>query len=493
MSDNQVLSALSKISKMKKTLLITTLGLFLNLITTANPSNLIIEVDGYNSEYHKNYADIIVPDINYPYKKQVRISSHGIINISLIIPFTKEVVFSYDGRTVPIIISPDDNVVMRFKIDALQTDGKKIQGEFNGKNEETNNLIYDFNRLLEKWIANSSGAFNTERSIGELEYQLLRLEEVEDQLKRLEELVKVNDISDEVFIEWAKSKIKFAAGKDLALYPFIGIINRTITETDDYFKFIDDLKPKNRFIASLNSYTDYLSTLISSLEIIGNVSDEYKKERNELRSTSLSIFPIKFKIIRKSMSGIQRDLALTNAYLKEKELPSEYIDSLNLYLQLEEIEVIKIADSYRTTPILELLRNFDLKEEEKSSLVKIFKSTRGKIVFHDFWFEECPPCIKELPYYNDLISKSGQGVEFIFYGVYMNEERWKATIKRLGLRGKHILLSKNQIAFFERYFQLKSFPHHQLTDRKGLIKKEYLPSVNPENYERILNKLEKMK
>ncbi len=478
---------------MKQKIILLALGILTNFCLFANPTNLTITLNGYDSNSHKNFVDIIIPDINYPFSQQIKISEQGIIQTSLLIEVTREIIFSYDQRNVSIIVSPNDNIEIEFKIQNLFDSNNKIDAKTSGLNKETNALIYDFGYLIDKWILTSTGAFYADKTLGELKYQSLRAKERESQIKKLDDLIHSKKISNQLFIDWAESKINYAAGTDFCTYPFLGGINKTITEKDSYFKFINKYNPKNIFVSHSASYTEYLKTLSMTLNIIGAVSNSYEQERNNLKKDSLSIFPVLFKIISQTLSGKQRESGLTKTFLHSKNIPEAYFDSLSNYLTIDEIEKIKKIDEVNNKTILKLLEEFDLREKEKAPLKELYESTKGKIVLHDFWFIGCAPCMSELPHYNTLIEKSGDDVEFIFFGVYMEEEKWKEKIESLNLKGKHYLLSKNQIAFFERYFKLKGFPHHQIINKSGQIKDGYFPSVIPNNFDLILDTFNKIR
>lgn len=478
---------------MNKTLIFFGLAFLISLSSKASPANLAINLNGYVSDIHKNYAEVLVPDVNYPYNEQIKLSENGSLSVSLIIPDCREIIFSYDGHEIPIIISPNDNIELEFTIEEVLSYGSRLNAKVSGNNEETNLLIYRFSHVIDDWISESNNAFMADKTMGYMNYRSLRENEAESHILQLIDLIKNNTIDNVLFYDWAEAKIMYAAGKDLCLYPFMGRFNKTITDKDEYFKFIKDLEPKNEYVGSMFSYSGYLNSLITSLTIIGNISNKYEEERINLKKDSLSRFPIKYNLIAKNMENRQREIALTNIYLNSTDIPTRYIDSLNNYLNVADINKIGVKDKNRNTPILKLLANFDLANEEKNVLEELYNSTKGKVVFHDFWFLGCAPCMKELPHYNELIKKSGDEVEYVFFGVYMEKEKWEAKILELELKGKHYLLSKNQVAFYERYFMLKGYPHHQLVDGNGLIKNEHIPRVDPTNFELIINKLGNVK
>jgi hypothetical protein len=73
----------------------------------------------------------------------------------------------------------------------------------------------------------------------------------------------------------------------------------------------------------------------------------------------------------------------------------------------------------------------------------------------------------------------------------MENEEWKKTIEKFKLKGSHYLLSKNQLAFFEKYFKVKSFPHHQLIKSDGKIGEKVNYRINPNNFEYVTELIEK--
>ncbi|SEQ84063.1 TlpA family protein disulfide reductase [Pedobacter rhizosphaerae] len=56
----------------------------------------------------------------------------------------------------------------------------------------------------------------------------------------------------------------------------------------------------------------------------------------------------------------------------------------------------------------------DFKGKTIKALPFTSKSLKDQIVLINFWFEKCPPCIKEMPILNQLVSKyGGKGIRFI--------------------------------------------------------------------------------
>jgi thiol-disulfide isomerase/thioredoxin len=409
-----------------------------------------------------------------------------------LIGHSREIIFSYDDREIALILSPGDQAELYLSMETFQSLNGPIKGRFKGVHQQAVTLMLNFQPKLDDWVGAASSAFSADKSMSESDYRAMRMQEMTGQLQELERIISDDKIDNQEFKYWATAKIRYAAANDLCLFPFLGKVNTTIHEADPYFDFIGNFSPENVFVATLQSYTNYAKTLISDLNIIGNIAEKHRHSRDSLKSNG-STLPLKFELLSKTLQGRERELALTNLFLKAQMIPPAYLDSLNRYLPLAEIQKMQAKEISHQVPLTDLLNSFPLREEEKQPLMELYREATGKVIYHDFWFANCGPCMRELPYYNELIDKAGADVEFVFYGVYMQETEWKDTIAKYGLKGKHHLLSKNQMAFFERYFKLNGFPHHQILNSKGIIVPEKLPGVYPEQFGGILQLLEKAK
>jgi thiol-disulfide isomerase/thioredoxin len=62
-----------------------------------------------------------------------------------------------------------------------------------------------------------------------------------------------------------------------------------------------------------------------------------------------------------------------------------------------------------------VLKSFKIKDSSGNFLTN--KNVKGKIVFMNFWFASCPPCIYEIPSLNKLYSKYKSNKNFVFISV----------------------------------------------------------------------------
>jgi thiol-disulfide isomerase/thioredoxin len=246
------------------------------------------------------------------------------------------------------------------------------------------------------------------------------------------------------------------------------------------------MQPPTPFVATLQSYNDYAGILATNFSIIANISERHAPERAALRQSGISNFPITFRIVSGLQAGRQREDIMENIFKNGRNIPPDYLDSLPKYISASRLERFRQQTETESSTLTQLLQTFSLNEKEKQELLNLYAGTEGKVVFHDFWFLNCAPCMAELPHYNQLIDAAGDSTQFIFLGTYMNRDNWQQTIQKYNLKGMHLLLSKNQLAFFERYFEVKGFPHHQLLNAKGEIINRHIPAATPDNHNWIV-------
>jgi len=89
----------------------------------------------------------------------------------------------------------------------------------------------------------------------------------------------------------------------------------------------------------------------------------------------------------------------------------------------------------------------------------------GKVLFINFWFTRCPPCIVEIPYLNQLKEMyAGQDVEFLSFAPEQGPEI-ERFLKRFEFNFRHFPGALNYIKPFG-----KSYPKNILVDKNGIIR-----------------------
>lgn len=456
-----------------------------------NYTEVNLNFSDYEPSEHKSFIDLKIENGINPIEQQLKISDSGTVFYNFINEKKRELVFNYENSEFSLIVSPNEKLNAELTIAELTDWKSKFNGfkTTSGENRVTNNLILANTSYLDSLIKQAPDGFSNDGKSVDIDYKNKRVSEMQEQLKAFDFFIKKKNIKDKTFIDWSKSQIKYRAGNDLSLYPFFGTLNRKIDDENDYFNFINEVKPNQNDELTYQSRLKYLETLSTSYKIMSNVADKYSSEREQLKKDSLSNFPIAFNMVKKRPKNDERELLMAYLYRKNNKVPELYQDSLASFVNDKLLKQVKSLEKNETLDIVTLIKNYDIPDNEKTELLALYNNAKGKVIYHDFWFTNCAPCMKELPNYNDLIATTNeQDVEFIFYGAYMTNEEWKKTIDKFKLKGKHHLLTKNQLAFFEKYFGVHGFPHHQIIKSNGQIGDKVRFGAYPNNFDDI-NKL----
>jgi thiol-disulfide isomerase/thioredoxin len=456
-----------------------------------NYTEVNLNFSDYEPSEHKSFIDLKIENGINPIEQQLKISDSGTVFYNFINEKKRELVFNYENSEFSLIVSPNEKLNAELTIAELTDWKSKFNGfkTTSGENRVTNNLILANTSYLDSLIKQAPDGFSNDGKSVDIDYKNKRVSEMQEQLKAFDFFIKKKNIKDKTFIDWSKSQIKYRAGNDLSLYPFFGTLNRKIDDENDYFNFINEVKPNQNDELTYQSRLKYLETLSTSYKIMSNVADKYSSEREQLKKDSLSNFPIAFNMVKKRPKNDERELLMAYLYRKNNKVPELYQDSLASFVNDKLLKQVKSLEKNETLNIVTLIKNYDIPDNEKTELLALYNNAKGKVIYHDFWFTNCAPCMKELPNYNDLIATTNeQDVEFIFYGAYMTNEEWKKTIDKFKLKGKHHLLTKNQLAFFEKYFGVHGFPHHQIIKSNGQIGDKVRFGAYPNNFDDI-NKL----
>ena len=135
----------------------------------------------------------------------------------------------------------------------------------------------------------------------------------------------------------------------------------------------------------------------------------------------------------------------------EAELPHISMDSL---FKIKERESIGKAFPIFTA-------NFNGHSITKDSL-------KGKVVFINFWFEACPPCVAELSALNELYKKFSTNKDFEFIS-FTYEKPGKILLLKKKYNIKYKVASVNRQECY-RLNQNNGFPTSIVLDKEGVIK-----------------------
>ncbi len=168
------------------------------------------------------------------------------------------------------------------------------------------------------------------------------------------------------------------------------------------------------------------------------------------------------------LSQLKNEQNVKNTEL-DKASYSEFQDLLNQYLTKYDIseyqEPERNSPESDTLTVFPEIRAFEYPNQNQLTLPK-----NSHLALYDFWYQDCPPCIKAIPYLNEIYSKySDRNFEVIGINPIDNNEK---DIQRLDKFFKYnqtnypvYLTSQEEI----KALNLRSYPTLFLVDSKNKI------------------------
>ncbi len=454
------------------------------------PTEIDIELVGYEPKADANFATIFVEDGIYPIEEQLKISDSGKIHYVFGTERKREIRLKVASRAITLIVSPKEKLAARLDYRQVADWEPLIGFEISGANAKTNSLLLKHTNTFEKMVSlNASDMHKPKLSVSE--YDEVRAKRFEEQSGILDSIIEKDRIADATFKDWALANLRYSAACDmLGQYK----INKEKVSMQDHIANVKEFVGDSEDQITYFSYLDYWRSLSSQYVYGVNTSKDYKAERAKMPKRENPNFPIMFDLLASEENQHERNLLVGYLFAIHDKLPipQEYLD------KLREVVPTKMADqilSHRQSEsnesIVSLIEKYDMSQKEKDELKAIYKEADGKPIFLDIWITPCAPCIKAMPKFNSLMEKVGNDAFFVFFGADDQKELWEKTRAKYKLKGRHHYLSKNQIAFFQKYFGFNAYPKYQVVDADGKIANVAMPWIDEKNFDAIHEILKK--
>lgn len=106
---------------------------------------------------------------------------------------------------------------------------------------------------------------------------------------------------------------------------------------------------------------------------------------------------------------------------------------------------------------------------------------KGKVIVMNFWFINCPPCVKEIPELNKLVDNYEEVVFLAF--ALDDKEKLKPFLSKTNFKYNVIPDSEE----FAKKHHIILYPTHIIIDKKGIIKHTLVDDIkNIENFKKLI-------
>ncbi|TVR88626.1 MAG: AhpC/TSA family protein [Saprospirales bacterium] len=94
----------------------------------------------------------------------------------------------------------------------------------------------------------------------------------------------------------------------------------------------------------------------------------------------------------------------------------------------------------------------------------------GRLIYIDVWATWCGPCLREHPYWEDLVKEfEGEDVAFLAISIDNTKDPWQEMVNDKSLSGHHWFAENAWNSEFASHFLVNSIPRFILLDRDGNI------------------------
>jgi thiol-disulfide isomerase/thioredoxin len=248
------------------------------------------------------------------------------------------------------------------------------------------------------------------------------------------------------------------------------------------FTLLDDSCSSDTYRNSLINYTGYLAT--KRLNLFNDYPDKIKYNETE------------FRIL---------DSLLIDRPETKKRIKAEKIIFLIDYFDLPKFVEAQLKNYKLEFPASEysivIQKKWDKKNENAFTSPEFIlkdisgkpidiKSTRGNLVYIDFWGSWCKACIAQMPNSLSLQQKyKGKAVIFLFIDFYDTKEKWVKAIQDKKITGLHLKAEKTDEQYFNDKFGLsQGFPRYALLDKNGVLVTSSAPHPNDKDLISLIDK-----
>lgn len=243
----------------------------------------------------------------------------------------------------------------------------------------------------------------------------------------------------------------------------------------DYYSFLDNIPVRNPqaqySYEYLNFLDQYVQWKLKSANLLTDDPDKNQVVFDKLATQLLGDSLGDFYRIWSISSGVKDNPERAKADLNQSKFPAQY-DYLVTYLRQRSDTKAAFLKAGDKAPAFFLT-------DTRDSLVSL-SQFKGQAVYLCFWFATCGGCFHEFPFENKLVDQfNGKPVQIISICTSTEPDKWRETIKKVGLKTVNLFASRAWKKTLEEKYALSVYPHYVLIDAEGRIVENF--ATRPSN------------
>jgi thiol-disulfide isomerase/thioredoxin len=365
-----------------------------------------------------------------------------------------------------LFLIPDDRLLIEMTDDKYLFSG--------GQSALINNYYTDW----ETYLYAVSDTSDSEKYYNQRPYDFLKSVDkwIEIWKKPLRELQENNSDLNKIFIEFENARLKYWMYSDLNDYK-----SNNEEIPDDFYQYLDKVNLNDPSLMQLDKYKYFLTSFVLMKNRRLEINDKIQET-----SKMLDIIQEYFKNetirneISKEIIRIQTSKLSVNDTLFER---FKTICTDVLYVK-------EIENTYQNLkPLLKGNKAPDFEFIDLNGNKVCLNDFKGKYLLIDVWSTTCVPCIREIPYIENLKQEfKDKDIEFIA-ACFSGESAWKSTLAKHKLtEGQYRIEHGWNSNFRNDYLKSSGVPIYILINPQGLIIDARAP-IPSEGLDKLINTL----
>jgi thiol-disulfide isomerase/thioredoxin len=385
-------------------------------------------------------------------------------------PFESDIAMMFDESFVTLYCTPGEKITMEIDPARLSsTENKSKAITLTGRSAAISKLIMQFRLTGVEFLLPAENWQDS--ALSDQVIVEARIKRMKREIDSLESWMKKKPVINKTFANWARHKIMYEAGFDIAFNLYTG--KRRKASDEQLVEFVKDIPLDNARALNNSGYYAFLRLMAIDMQIVVNINPMYDSARRRMGKNSMPLYLDKLDKYSRGFAKQVMYYHTLNTNPPEKTGPySERFDSVIKMRYLQElIKTKKNSTPFKPYSIIQRLKDYPVDDSLKSRLISIFANNKNNL-FLDFWGTWCAPCMHEMPLYPKLMDQfKDSDLKFLFFAVETPEDKAMEVKKKYGIDAPFIVLTDNEARILNDVLQFSSYPSHFIIGADGFVKR----------------------